>query len=33
MERPALDSFVPGLTPGEEFSATAGEPPAPAMGT
>lgn len=33
MERPTLDSFVPGLTPGEEFSVTAGEPPAPAMGT
>jgi hypothetical protein len=28
MERPNRDSFVPGQTPGDEFSATAGEPPA-----
>jgi hypothetical protein len=33
MERPTLDSFMPGLTPGDEFSVTAGEPLAPGAGT
>ena len=29
MDRPMLDSFMPGAAPGEDFSATAGAPLAP----